>query len=85
MDSQRIALETEEQGADILRSLRGQREQIQNARDTVSFWLFISAFYVLRSMVYFLRLSRYWLLTTLLVVGCSCNVRTTRLIELVGR
>ena len=36
MDSQRIALETEEQGADILRSLRGQREQIVNARDTVS-------------------------------------------------
>ncbi len=35
LDSQRIALETEEQGADILRSLRGQREQIQNARDTV--------------------------------------------------
>ncbi|KAI0755955.1 vesicle transport v-SNARE protein N-terminus-domain-containing protein [Irpex lacteus] len=35
MDSQRIALETEEQGADILRSLRGQREQIQNARDTL--------------------------------------------------
>ena len=34
-ESQRIALETEEQGADILRSLRGQREQIQNARDTV--------------------------------------------------
>lgn len=35
-DSQRVALETEEQGGDILRSLRGQREQIQNARDTVS-------------------------------------------------
>ncbi|KAI0698640.1 vesicle transport v-snare protein vti1 [Earliella scabrosa] len=35
MESQRIALETEEQGADILRSLRGQREQIQNARDTL--------------------------------------------------
>ena len=34
-DSQRTALETEEQGADILRSLRGQREQIVNARDTV--------------------------------------------------
>ena len=34
-DSQRIALETEEQGADILRNLRQQREQIQNARDTV--------------------------------------------------
>jgi vesicle transport through interaction with t-SNAREs 1 len=35
-DSERIALETEEQGADILRNLRGQREQIENARDTVS-------------------------------------------------
>lgn len=35
LDSQRIALETEEQGSDILRSLRGQREQIQNARDTL--------------------------------------------------
>ncbi|KAI0037536.1 vesicle transport v-snare protein vti1 [Auriscalpium vulgare] len=34
-ESQRIALETEEQGADILRSLRGQREQIENARDTL--------------------------------------------------
>lgn len=34
-DSQRIALETEEQGADILRNLRTQREQIENARDTV--------------------------------------------------
>lgn len=35
LGSKRIALETEEQGADILRGLRGQREQIQNARDTV--------------------------------------------------
>ncbi|KAL6305751.1 vesicle transport v-snare protein vti1 [Sparassis latifolia] len=35
MESQRIALETEEQGSDILRSLRGQREQIQNSRDTL--------------------------------------------------
>lgn len=35
-DSERIALETEVQGADILRNLRGQREQIENARDTVS-------------------------------------------------
>ncbi|TFK32549.1 vesicle transport v-snare protein vti1 [Crucibulum laeve] len=35
MDSTRIALETEEQGADILRTLRGQREQIENARDTL--------------------------------------------------
>lgn len=35
-DSQRIALETEEQGADILMNLRTQREQIENSRDTVS-------------------------------------------------
>ena len=34
-DSQRIALETEEQGADILSNLRRQREQIENSRDTV--------------------------------------------------
>ena len=34
-ESQRIALETEEQGADILSNLRRQREQIENARDTV--------------------------------------------------
>jgi vesicle transport through interaction with t-SNAREs protein 1 len=34
-ESQRIALETEEHGADILRSLVGQREQIENARNTV--------------------------------------------------
>lgn len=34
-DSQRIALETESQGADILMSLRTQREQIENARSTV--------------------------------------------------
>jgi hypothetical protein len=30
-----IALETEEQGADILRNLRLQREQIENSRNTV--------------------------------------------------
>lgn len=35
-DSTSLALETETYGADILRSLRGQREQIENARDTVS-------------------------------------------------
>ena len=35
IESQRIALDTEAQGADILRTLRGQREQIENARDTV--------------------------------------------------
>ena len=34
-ESQRIALETEEQGADILSNLRRQREQIENTRDTV--------------------------------------------------
>ncbi|KAF8512292.1 vesicle transport v-snare protein vti1 [Hysterangium stoloniferum] len=34
-DSHRIALETEDVGADILRSLRGQREQIEHARDTL--------------------------------------------------
>jgi len=34
-ESQRIALETEEQGADILRSLVGQREQIENSRNTL--------------------------------------------------
>jgi len=33
--SQRIALETEEQGADILSNLRRQREQIENTRDTL--------------------------------------------------
>jgi vesicle transport through interaction with t-SNAREs 1 len=35
-DSQRIALETEEQGADILTNLRRQREQIENSRDLVN-------------------------------------------------
>ncbi|TFY72333.1 hypothetical protein EVG20_g644 [Dentipellis fragilis] len=45
-ETHRVALETEEQGADILRSLRGQREQIENARDTVSFLsLVIQVFY----------------------------------------
>lgn len=34
-ESQRIALETEDQGAEILMNLRTQREQIENARDTV--------------------------------------------------
>ena len=35
-ESNRIALETEDLGADILRDLRGQREQIEHSRDTVS-------------------------------------------------
>ncbi|KAI6034245.1 snare region anchored in the vesicle membrane C-terminus-domain-containing protein [Pisolithus microcarpus] len=34
-DSHRIALETEDQGAEILVNLRAQREQIENARDTL--------------------------------------------------
>jgi vesicle transport through interaction with t-SNAREs protein 1 len=34
-DSQRIALETEELGGDIMRSLRVQREQIEHSRDTL--------------------------------------------------
>ncbi|EIN08659.1 V-snare-domain-containing protein [Punctularia strigosozonata HHB-11173 SS5] len=34
-ESQRIALETEETGADILRNLRIQREQIENSRNTL--------------------------------------------------
>lgn len=34
-DSHRIALETEDQGAEILMSLRRQREQIENSRDVV--------------------------------------------------
>ncbi|KAL1737822.1 vesicle transport v-SNARE protein N-terminus-domain-containing protein [Schizophyllum fasciatum] len=34
-ESQRIALETEQTGADILLNLRGQREQIEHARDTL--------------------------------------------------
>jgi vesicle transport through interaction with t-SNAREs 1 len=33
--SQRLALETENQGAEILQNLRQQREQIENSRDTV--------------------------------------------------
>jgi vesicle transport through interaction with t-SNAREs protein 1 len=34
-ESQRIALETEGQGTEILMNLRQQREQIENSRDTV--------------------------------------------------
>ncbi|KAN0062392.1 t-SNARE VTI1 [Thecaphora frezii] len=34
-ESHRLALETEDLGADILRDLRGQREQIEHSRDTL--------------------------------------------------
>ena len=37
-ESTSIALETESHGADILRTLVGQREQIENSRNTVSFF-----------------------------------------------
>jgi len=35
LESTSIALETESQGTDILRTLRGQREQIENSRNMV--------------------------------------------------
>jgi vesicle transport through interaction with t-SNAREs 1 len=35
-ESHRIALDTEAQGAEILRNLRGQREQIENSRNMVT-------------------------------------------------
>ena len=36
-DAERVAIEAEETGADILRELQRQREQIVNTRDTVRF------------------------------------------------
>ena len=39
VDAQRVALETEDQGSDILRELRRQREQIENSRNTVCFFV----------------------------------------------
>ena len=42
-DSERIALETEEQGAGILGTLRRQREQIENSRDQVSVFFLLPA------------------------------------------
>lgn len=35
-NTHRIALESEDMGVEILRNLRGQRETIENTRDTVS-------------------------------------------------
>ena len=40
-DSARLALEAEEQGADILRTLRVQREQMENSRDMVRLYTLI--------------------------------------------
>ena len=37
-NAQRIALEAEDMGVEILRNLRGQRETLENTRDTVSLW-----------------------------------------------
>ena len=42
-NAHRIALETEDVGADILRNLRGQREQIEHTRDTVSYYARIAS------------------------------------------
>jgi hypothetical protein len=39
-ESTNVALETESHGADILRTLVGQREQIENSRDTVTVGFF---------------------------------------------
>lgn len=41
-DSHRIALETEDLGTDILRDLRGQRDQLEHTRDNVSLVFFLS-------------------------------------------
>jgi Snare region anchored in the vesicle membrane C-terminus len=51
-ESTGIALETESHGADILRTLVGQREQIENSRNTVEFnFLFFCRSFSLRMMV----------------------------------
>jgi vesicle transport through interaction with t-SNAREs protein 1 len=39
-DSHRVALETEDLGAEILTNLRGQRQQIEHTRDTVQLVFF---------------------------------------------
>jgi vesicle transport through interaction with t-SNAREs protein 1 len=60
-ESQRIALETEEQGASILTDLRGQREQIENARGTVSFHITL------------LRFNDIYSYSAVMESGCSCR------------
>lgn len=45
-DSHRVALETEDLGSDILRDLRGQRDQLEHTRDNVRFVFFY--FWILR-------------------------------------
>ena len=50
VNSTRIAFETETYGANILKGLRGQREQIENARDTVSCHSFLSVAYAITNI-----------------------------------
>lgn len=45
-ESTSIALETESYGADILRTLVGQREQIENSRNTVRLYPFVVLHYL---------------------------------------
>lgn len=60
-DSHRIALETEEQGADILLNLRTQREQIENSRNTVS--TLLSCGDQLRPLIVEISSSNLWVVT----------------------
>jgi len=49
--SQQMALETENQGADILLNLRTQREQIENSRNTVCQYALFSIFLLNRTII----------------------------------
>jgi vesicle transport through interaction with t-SNAREs protein 1 len=58
-DSQRIALETEAQGADTLRILREQRDQIENSRNTVRWACFLrNISFITMTCRSFIRLKR---------------------------
>jgi hypothetical protein len=46
-ESKNVALETESHGADILRTLVGQREQIENSRDTVGFFFVVLSLHMM--------------------------------------
>jgi len=59
--SQQMALETENQGADILLNLRTQREQIENSRNTVCQYTLFSIF--LLNRIYHSYNERTWQLT----------------------
>jgi hypothetical protein len=51
-ESERVALETEEQGSGILNSLRRQREQIEGSRDMVCSILFFYGAFLLWRLSY---------------------------------